>query len=214
MQGLKPIYLPPARERAASELRKAIISRSIKEGETLMLENVAELLQVSVTPVREAFQILARDGLIELRHNKGAVVLGVTERYIREHYQLRSVLEGFAAAQASRRGADIQAIEEVYRLSEEAEGERQFTGYAEYNQAFHYEIWKASDNQKLVSTLSELWNGLSMGSVATVDQYAPVSRREHREILEAVRSHDGVQAQARMEKHIYRSMEDMLTHYR
>lgn len=213
MQGLKPIYLPPARERAASELRKAIISRTIKEGETLMLENVAELLQVSVTPVREAFQILARDGLIKLRHNKGAVVLGVTERYIREHYQLRSVLEGFAAAQASRQGVDIHTIEEVYRLSEMAEGERQFAGYAEYNQAFHYEIWKASGNQKLVSTLSELWNGLSMGSVATVDQYASVSRREHGEILEAVRSHDGGLARERMEKHIDRSMEDMLTHY-
>lgn len=61
--GLKPVKLMHARERVASALRKAIISRQIKEGETLALEATAQELGVSITPVREAFQILARDGL-------------------------------------------------------------------------------------------------------------------------------------------------------
>ena len=61
MLGLKPIKLLPARERVASALRKAIISKNIPEGEELTLENTAQELGVSVTPVREAFQILARD---------------------------------------------------------------------------------------------------------------------------------------------------------
>ena len=64
MLGLKPIKLLPARERVASALRKAIISKSIPEGAELTLENTAQELGVSVTPVREAFQILARDGLL------------------------------------------------------------------------------------------------------------------------------------------------------
>ena len=46
-----------------------------------------------MTPVREAFQILSRDGLIDLKQNKGAVVLGVNETTIREHYQVRAALE-------------------------------------------------------------------------------------------------------------------------
>ena len=62
MLGLKPIKLLPARERVASALRKAIISKSIPEGAELTLENTAQELGVSVTPVREAFQILARNG--------------------------------------------------------------------------------------------------------------------------------------------------------
>ena len=74
MLGLKPVKLMPARERVASALRKAIISRQIKEGETLALEATAQELGVSITPVREAFQILARDGLLELKQNKGATV--------------------------------------------------------------------------------------------------------------------------------------------
>lgn len=69
---IKTGKLMPARERVASALRKAIISRQIKEGETLALEATAQELGVSITPVREAFQILARDGLLELKQNKGA----------------------------------------------------------------------------------------------------------------------------------------------
>ena len=72
MLGLKPIKLLPARERVASALRKAIISKSIPEGAELTLENTAQELGVSVTPVREAFQILARDGLLEVKQNKCA----------------------------------------------------------------------------------------------------------------------------------------------
>ena len=67
MSGLKPIKLFPARERVASELREAILSRRVSEGEILTQETTARELGVSITPVREAFQILARDGLIDLK---------------------------------------------------------------------------------------------------------------------------------------------------
>ena len=58
MNGLKPIKIPSAKEKVASELRKAILSRKMKEGEILSLDSVATQLNVSITPVREAFQIL------------------------------------------------------------------------------------------------------------------------------------------------------------
>ena len=96
--------MPSAKEKVAAELRKAILSRQMKEGEILSLDSVASQLNVSAMPVREAFQILARDGLIQLRKNKGAVVLGITETYIREHYQLRAILESAAAKLAAEPG--------------------------------------------------------------------------------------------------------------
>ena len=92
MTGLKPIVMPSAKQKVAAELRKAILSRKMKEGEVLSLESIAKQLNVSITPVREAFQILNRDGLIKLRQNKGAIVLGVTDKYIRDHYQLSAIL--------------------------------------------------------------------------------------------------------------------------
>ena len=63
MLGLKPIKLLPARERVASALREAIISKSIPEGAELTLENTAQELGVSVTPVREALRQLELGGL-------------------------------------------------------------------------------------------------------------------------------------------------------
>ena len=60
MLGLKPIKTLPIREKIAATLREAILSRKIPAGEVLTLESTAQELGVSITPVREAFQILAR----------------------------------------------------------------------------------------------------------------------------------------------------------
>ena len=114
MNGLKPIKMPSAKEKVAAELRKAILSRQMQEGEVLSLDSVATQLNVSAMPVREAFQILARDGLIQLRKNKGAVVLGITETYIKEHYQLRAILESSAAALAADPEAVANALARSY----------------------------------------------------------------------------------------------------
>ena len=54
------------REQAASSIREAIITQNIKQGEVLTLEATARAIGFSATPEREAFQILAHDGLIEL----------------------------------------------------------------------------------------------------------------------------------------------------
>ena len=82
------------------------------------------------------------------------------------------------------------------------------------NQSFHYEIWNASGNEKLVTMLSELWNGLSMGVQTTEMEYAKKSFVEHKKIYEAIAAKDAETARAQMEKHIRRSLEDMLTRYR
>ena len=120
MLGLKPIKLLPARERVASALREAIIQKKIKEGKTLTLDTTAQELGVSVTPVREAFQILARDGLIELKQNKGAVVLGLNETTIRDHYQIRAAMESEACELCCENNADLSAIKNCVDAATEA----------------------------------------------------------------------------------------------
>ena len=207
MLGLKPVKLMPARERVASALRKAIISRQIKEGETLALEATAQELG-------EAFQILARDGLLELKQNKGATVLGVTEKTLRDHYQIRAVLEGYACVLCVETGADLSALKNCLKASEEMLASGDSSRYSDMNQSFHYEIWNASGNEKLVTMLSELWNGLSMGVQTTEMEYAKKSLAEHKKIYEAIAAKDAETARAQMEKHIRRSLEDMLTRYR
>lgn len=213
MKNLGKIKLLPAREQVASVLRKAILSRELTEGEELTLEGTANQLGVSSMPVREAFQILASDGLIQLRPNKGAVVLGINEKMIRDHYETRAILESEAAAKASREGTDISDIEYAFEMSERARKENDYSEYSRQNQGFHMAIWEAADNEKIKSLLSALWNGLSMGHKVTEEEYAEISIREHREILEAIKGHDGQKARTLMYAHIIRSMENILTRF-
>lgn len=211
MNILQPISLPPARERAASEIRKAIFSKQIKKGEILSLEGTAKQLNISITPVREAFQILARAGLIELRPNKGAIVLGITEQYIKEHYQLRGILESAAVSIICQTKADTTKIENVFNNAKKDIEEKNYHKYADYNQSFHFEIWKAAKNQRMLTLLSELWNGLSIGSIMSVEDYAANSFKEHETILKAILKYDEKKAVTAMKHHIERSMEDILS---
>lgn len=213
MNGLKPIRLPSAKEKVASELRKAILSRKMKEGENLSLDSVATQLNVSITPVREAFQILARDGLIKLRPNKGAIVLGVTDTYIKEHYQLRAILESACAELAAAEGVDISGIKETYEESKAAIKAGDYSQYASQNREFHSEIWTAAGNKKMENMIAELWNGLSMGNMVTEQEYAEISIKEHGKIMDAIKAGDGARAKKEMYAHIMRSRDDMLTYY-
>ena len=209
MNGLHPIKMPSAKEKVAAELRKAILSRQLQEGEAVTLESVANQLEVSVMPVREAFQILARDGLIKLQRNKGAVVLGINETYIREHYQLRAILEMCCAPEV-----DITRIEESYECAAESIQNNDFAAYADQNREFHSEIWSAAGNSRMENMIAELWNGLSMGSMITEADYAKVSIEEHERIMKAIRERNGAAAKEEMYRHIMRSRDDMLTNYR
>ncbi len=212
MTNLRPIKLLPARERVASALRKAILSCELKEGEELTLDSIAAQLQVSSTPVREAFQILSRDGLIKLRPNKGALVLGVNEKTIRDHYTTRAILEREAAAMVCLNNADISGVVNAYEQAVEALEQNNTQNYSNYNQAFHVEIWTAAGNDKIKSLLSSMWNGLSMGHKVTEEDYAKISISEHKLILQALTDRDADLAKELMNAHITRSMENILTH--
>ena len=212
MLNLRPVKLMPVREQAASSIREAIISRKIKEGEILTLDATAKALGISATPVREAFQILARDGLIELAQNRAAVVIGFSEKNIREHYEIRAALESEACRIICYSGASLEGIEKAIiraRKILEADPEK----YPDCNQSFHYEIWLASGNTRLINTLSEFWNGLSLGLHTTREEYFRNSHAEHENIFAKLQQRDTFGAYEAMHAHIIRSMNDILTRY-
>ena len=212
MLSLKPIELLPARERVASALRKAIMSKEIRKDQEISIESMAELLGVSATPVREAYQILAQEGLIKLRPKKGAIVIGLSEQWVKDHYGVRAALEAEAARLVAENNSDISELERIVVRSGNLIENGDYSAYADLNQAFHVAIWKLSGNQKLQSMCSSLWNGLSMGYRVTVEEYARISITEHIEIFNRIESKDRMGAYELMRNHIIRSMGDMLTH--
>ena len=202
MLGLKPIKTLPIREKIAANLREAILSKKIPAGEILTLESTAQELGVSITPTREAFQILARDGLLELERNKRAVVLGVNEKTIREHFQVRAALESEACVLCCENKIDLQRIDQILKVSREEIEKGDFESYSSLNQTLHMELWTAAGNDKLKNMLSELWNGLSRGVL-----------EEHEEIVESIRKGDSMECYLRMQKHIKSSCENFVQRY-
>lgn len=210
---LNKIKLLPAREQAASALRKAILAKELKAGAIITLEGISKQLEISITPVREAFQILANEGLIKLRPNKGAVVLGIDEKAIIDHYETRAILESAVVYKICKDNLDISKALDAYDKAKESLDKNDYSEYSHYNQSFHYELWSAGGNEKIKSLLSAMWNGLSMGTNVKVEQYALISMREHTQIVKALRERNAKESRKLMYEHIIRSMENMLTHY-
>ncbi len=213
MLGLKPIKTLPIREKIAATLREAILAQKISAGEVLTLESTAQELGVSITPVREAFQILARDGLLELKQNKRAVVVGVTEKTIREHFQIRAALESEACVLCCKNKIELKRIDQILKVSREWIEYGDYESYASLNQTLDMELWLAAGNDNIENMLSELWNGLSRGMKMNEEECVRKSLKEHEEIIECIRSGNEVECYLKMHTHIDESGKNFLLQY-
>ncbi len=213
MKNLKPIKLIPAREMVAIRLREAIMLRELKEGDLITLEDIANQLDVSITPVREAFQILESEFLIKRRPNKSAIVLGISHKSLKDHYETRMILESEAAAMAAREGSDISELLEIHNETGRMLNEGNVDEYSNSNYSFHLAIWNASGNDKIKALLTSIWNGLSMDAAITEMEYAKLSYKEHSSLVKAISAHDIELSRKLMKDHIKRSYSNILTRF-
>lgn len=79
-------------EFAAEQIRKVIISGTLKPGDRLVEQQLTDMINVSRHPVREALRLLAREGFVELRRNRGAVVSALDAGSVVEVYDIRRAL--------------------------------------------------------------------------------------------------------------------------
>lgn len=211
---METIEVLPIRVRVTAILRKALLAGEYQPGEELSLTEVAAKLGVSRTPVREAFQSLAAEGLLELRMNRGAIVVGIDEKFIRDHFELRTLLETEAVTRAAKREVDLAPLLELQEYAEFHESTMTEEDYRTYNQRFHTHIWRCADNRKLYDLLSSLWNGPSGGNIGRDPEHERRSIREHRQMLEHMQKNEVAEAASIMTGHIERSMQNILRSFR
>ena len=207
---LKQIHILPIRERVASEIRNAIFSGSFTPGQELGQDFLATKLGVSRMPVREALHILAGEGLVELRVNRGAIVKEVSAVSIREHFEIRLILECEAVARACSRITDFSELDYIHEEQRKAIANVDVEEANMCNQALHMFIWEHAGNEKLKNILVQLWNGLSIGTVVRPIDHMQRSFNEHAQIIEALKNRDEESARTCMAAHLKRSMENML----
>ena len=208
---MEALELMPVRVRIASILRKAIYAGEYRSGDELSLTDVAARLGVSRTPVREAFQELAAEGLISLHMNKGAVVNRIDRKFVRDIFEMRILLEGEAAARAAENGMETQELlDRTQALQEKLDRD----AYIRLNQELHAAVWEAAGNHQLTRFLMGMWNGPSVGRGPDAEQaHYRQSTEEHIRLLECIRDGRAADARAVMERHISRSMENILSSY-
>lgn len=211
---MEMIEVMPIRVRITAVLRKALLSGEFQPGQELSLTETAARLGVSRTPVREAFQSLAAEGLLELRMNRGAVVVGIDEKVIQDHFELRLLLETEAVRRAVNRRPDTTELEQLQTWAEENRQTMTEEQYRNYNQRFHDRLWRWADNQKLYGLLSSLWNGPSGGNAGRDPEHERMAIGEHRELLDHLRQGNAEAAGAVMTTHIVRSMNNILRSFR
>lgn len=204
---VNPIKIMPVRERVASELRKGILTEFFAPGTELTQSKVAKMLGVSRMPVREAIQILASEGLIEMRPNRSALVLQVPDAFIRDHFDVRMILECETIARACLRFTDYEALKEVHTQHKNAVESNEMEAIQHTNQAFHMLIWDAAGNKRLKMLLMQLWSGVAISRPSDSILHL---HNEHDQILEALLRRDPQSAREAMKKHLERSMQDIL----
>jgi len=208
-RGLAPpaaiVRAKPLHESAAERLRDMIVEGRLQVGERLHEANLAAVLQVSRTPIREAIKLLATEGLVDLIPGRGARVSGFSVEQVRELFEAIAGVERNASELAAERMTEAE-FDKLKRLHERmarhhAAGERQ--PYFRLNQEIHLAIVAAAKNATLQAIHGSL---LSRARRARYEALASQPRwieamGEHELLMAALAHRDGPLAGAIMHKH-------------
>lgn len=213
-QSATPIHRRPLHEEATDRLRDLIVQGTLAPGSRLNERLLTEQLGVSRTPLREAFKVLATEGLVELLPNRGAIVSEIDATRIAETLAVMGALEALAGELACAAATDGQ-INEIRSLHQEmlanhARGD--LAGYFKFNQAIHLKIVKYSGNAVLYQTYRHLNANVRRARyMANLSQERwDAAVREHGEILEALGSRDVARIRALLAEHLAHKLASVL----
>ncbi|MDH3500868.1 MAG: GntR family transcriptional regulator, partial [Acidimicrobiia bacterium] len=188
----RPTARQTAHEFVRETLRTAILSGSLVGGTRLVQADIADMLRVSTTPVREALRDLASEGMIRLDAHRGGVVHELSNEELAEIYDIRSIMEPAAMRQAVAKMTD-EILEQVTRIHEKMAAAPASADFVDDNRDFHLAIYDAAGSPRMASILKGLLDA-SVMYVSAGHQQRPELRfkavADHAQILEALYARD------------------------
>lgn len=190
------------------ELRYRIITNELPAGRQLYEKDLMQEYQIGRTPLREIFQELQRNGLVEIIPKLGTRVVSLDMRTLRETIQLRRELEGLAAELAVRNigSEQIRKLKQLLEQAADAESgtEESLKTLSDIDIEFHQIIYDASGNRQLKSIIESLllkmamyWFQVGFSAADFHEQFD-----ELHELLMALENRDGTNAREIMRHHI------------
>lgn len=204
-----------ASERIAAHLRQAIISGEIPPGARLRQEEIAERLNASRLPVREALRMLEAEGLTEHVANKGSRVPVLDLAEVDVLYQMRERLEPLALSQSLPHLTPEQ-IGYMGEVQERIEAREGLADFLLLDREFHLTSYAGCPSERLLGTVTQLWNSTQhyrrVFMVLGGSERRYFANCEHRLLLNAVQQHDEVEAERQLTSHIRRTRIELVRH--
>ncbi|WP_457094583.1 GntR family transcriptional regulator [Microvirga sp. P5_D2] len=183
-----------------------------RPGDRLREEDVAQRLQVSRTPVREALGRLLAKGLVEPASGRGLVVRSLGTAEVLELYAMREILEGAAARLAAQHASpsEIDALVDLESAFEARSNDP--AEMARLNRAFHEMIFRSARNRYLDSALQELQDGIALLGATTfsIGGRPSTAAEEHQALIGAIAAHDADRAENVARAHIREALRSRL----
>ncbi len=189
-----------------TELQSDILQGRLRQGEKLSEQQICDKYGLSRTPVREAFRQLELGGLIETIPNRGAFVVGLSQRDIQDLFEMRRAYEILAVKWAVDRITkdEMEKLEEAYEFMEFYTMKGEADKMLNINMQFHNLIYKAAHNRILEQALStyQLYLKETGSNSAYLDGHLEEVLQEHKEIFDAFKNKDPEAGVAAMAAHL------------
>jgi DNA-binding GntR family transcriptional regulator len=187
----------------ADKLREAILRGYFNPGQRLDQTEIAELLNVSRSPVREALRTLAAEGLVEVFPHRGAVVAELSLKELEEIYFIRGVLEGMAACLAAPK-LDQDQLAGLHNLLTALNQTTNLDQWLDLNRQFHHTIYQAANRPRLFSIIESLRNTAApyIRQYIATAEHMEAAQIGHRHIFEACTTGDGLRAEQATQRHL------------
>jgi DNA-binding GntR family transcriptional regulator len=196
-------------ERAFASLHEAIVTGVLPPGERLPIEELAEILEMSPMPIREALRLLDSVGLVENIPHRGARVTELSIDDLREVYEARLALEPLAVRHAAEKFTDADAVNANERLEAHVKAykQREIALVWATHTAFHFALYDAADSRWMRRLIHPLWETSERYRFAMLPVRLNLDQRrlEHERILQACIAHDGDRAARELHNHLART---------
>ncbi len=187
-----PLAASALYEQVADRLRQQILARELEPGSWIDELKLCAELGISRTPMREALKVLASEGLVTMKLRRGAYVTEMSERDVREAYQLLSLLESDAAAEVAVRATDaeLQELGELHRALEEALPDRD--AFFAANERFHLRVLEIDGNRWRLQIVGDLRRLMKLNRHHSLFREGRLAESldEHRAIVKALLARD------------------------
>ncbi len=204
----------PVRELVLERLREAILNRTLKPGDRIVEAELAQVFNVSRTPVREALRVLEAEGLLRRIPRKGLFVRGITREDVVEIYSIRIALESLAVSIAVERITPVEIsrlaklVDQMKKYTESKESDKLFSVCQEFNDI----LVRASRMPRLIKLVKVYMEYLEQFRAISMAKHERqvAALREHEEILRAVIDRNTQEAEMAVKRHLQGALEAFL----